>query len=96
MEKHWKLAATALFAASLTACAVTFTPAPGSERVKVTAKPTDVQSCKAVGNLDKDKYAGDEAAMRNAVVGDGGDTLLLTAVQGGVALAGIAYRCGPG
>ena len=92
MRMFLKAATAALFAGSLAAC-VTITPAPGSERVKVTENPADVASCKSVGNIDAVKYNGDQAIMRNEVIGDGGDTLLLTvpaAFGGGL---GVAYRC---
>ncbi len=91
MHLHWKPALAALLATTLSAC-VAYTPAPGSERVKMTSRPADVQSCKAVGNIDGRKVGGNEMAMRNEVVGDGGDTLFITDPDVG-GMIGIAYRC---
>jgi hypothetical protein len=61
--------------------------------VRITSLPADVQSCKAAGNIDALKYSGDETIMRNEVIGDGGDTLLLTLTGGVNSGMGIAYRC---
>ena len=92
MNPSLKLAAASLLVASLAAC-VTITAVPGADKVRITGVPADVQSCKAVGNIDATKYGGDETIMRNEVIGDGGDTLLLTlpnAINSGL---GVAYRC---
>ncbi len=86
----------ALLAASLGACALPqMQLAPGAAQVRITSNLADVQTCRAVGNVDAVKYGGDEAIMRNDVIGDGGDTLLLTLDGGSVGRGGmgIAYRC---
>ena len=94
MKTILTLGSLALLAASLTAC-VTVAPAPGAERVRETSVPADVQSCKAVGNLDPHTYHGDDVLLRNQVVGLGGDTALMTVTIWGQMLGGpgIAYRC---
>jgi hypothetical protein len=73
--------------------------APGSDQVKLTSNGADVASCTAVGNI---RPAGGEGVsevdnapirFRNAVVGLGGNTGLVTEGLLGVPAAGIAYRC---
>ncbi len=88
MRRPLLLASLTLLAAILSACAVTLVP--GADHVRVTKSAADVQACKAVGNIDAERYDGNKDMMRNAVVGDGGDTLLLTTFDGAV---GVAYRC---
>lgn len=82
-----KLAMATSLAATLAACE-TVTPVPGADRVKFTSVPVEVETCKPVGNVRP--MGRDEAKMRNAVVGDGGDTLLIT---DRLAMSGVAYRC---
>jgi hypothetical protein len=89
-DKLLKLAAVASLVASLAAC-VTINAAPGADKVRITEVPADVQACKAVGNIDGTKVGGNDTLMRNEVIGDGGDTLLMTVPR---AALGIAYRCG--
>jgi len=75
-------------ASTLAGCAVPM--APGAAQVRVTTVTTDVQGCKAVGNVRvRTPDLTWEDDMRNLTVGDGGDTLLVIGEPG----AGIAYRC---
>ncbi len=97
MNRILAMCCAALLASSLAACAIPqLQLAPGAAQVRITSTPADVQSCKAVGNIDALKYSGDETIMRNEVIGDGGDTLLLTLTGGVNSGMGIAYRCGQG
>ena len=89
MQLFLKAGAAVAIAGALAACQ-TFTPVPGAELVKVTQNPADVASCKAVGNINTSHYGPNETMMRNAVVGDGGDTFLQTAWPAPV---GVAYKC---
>ena len=93
MQQRLVIGTAVLLAATLEACVVRPQLAPGAEAVRVTSTPADVQSCKAVGNIDASRYGGDKTIMRNEVIGDGGDTLLLT-FPGGTTALGIAYLCG--
>ncbi len=94
MNKLIPLAAAVLLA-SLSACSTIVQPAPGAEKVRITQVPAEVQSCKSVGNvigrqLGEDKIQVSDLTLRNIVVGDGGDTLLVTQP---FPLLAIAYRC---
>ena len=86
-----KVVAAASFALSLAACATV--AAPGAEQVRITESPADVQSCKAVGNVDALVTGIRRIDLGNAVVGLGGDTLLMTNQW---TSKGIAYRCAKG
>lgn len=99
MDRFMITGSAALLAASLAACALPqLRLAPGAAQVRITSNAADVQSCQAVGNVDAIRYQGDETIMRNDVIGDGGDTLLLTLDGGNVGTGGmgIAYRCAKG
>jgi hypothetical protein len=87
--------ASIFFITIVLAGCVSVTPAPGSDKVRVTNQPADVGACTAVGNIrvpppstmDPDQMA----EFRNQVVGLGGNAALVTV--GGPTLVGIAYRC---
>jgi hypothetical protein len=92
MNKTLGLVGALSLIASVAACATPPVAAPGAEQVRETTVAADVQSCKAVGNLDPGLYVGmdgTDVLLRDQVVGLGGDTVLLTGGAGG----GIAYRC---
>ncbi len=83
-----KLVTVTSVAAALAACQAT--AAPGAEQVRITESAADVQSCKAVGNVNGSNTGSRRLDLSNAVVGLGGDTLLMTQPM---AFLGIAYRC---
>jgi hypothetical protein len=88
------LASTFCITILLAGC-VSVTPAPGSDKVRVTNQPADVAACTAVGNIKvppPSTMGTDQMAeFRNQAVGFGGNAALVTV--GGPTVEGIAYRC---
>ncbi len=77
----------------VTGCA-TVALAPGAEKVKITKNPSDVASCKAVGNVKSlmDGYEAINATLQNQTLGLGGNTVFVTGPEG-QSVAGVAYSC---
>jgi hypothetical protein len=83
----------------LTGC-VTVTPAPGSDKVRVTVNPTDVTTCKPVGNIAVPRsqsgtvdLGNASTEFRNRAIGFGGNAALVTSGSLDVPVEGIAYIC---
>jgi hypothetical protein len=95
MNKTLWLVGLVSLSASLAACVTLPEAAPGADQVRETTAPADVQSCKAVGNIDPRSYRDSDVLLRNQVIGLGGDTALMTPTIWGTTLGGpgIAYRC---
>ena len=69
---------------------VTFTPAPGADRVQLIRNSADVARCAAVGNVE---WQSGHTDVRNLTVGLGGNAIFVTSEQNGFVLTGVAYRC---
>lgn len=77
---------------------LTVTPAPGSDKLRVTRNPSDVSTCTAVGNIkvaDNLPPPQAQTEFRNQAIGFGANAALATLVVVGVPVEGVAYRCGP-
>ncbi len=92
LTNRW-LAVLAL-ASLVTAGCATVELAPGAEKVKITKNPSDVVSCKAVGNVKSlmDGYEAINATLQNQTLGLGGNTVFVTGAEG-QSVAGVAYSC---
>ncbi len=93
MTTNWRLTAIAGVALATAGC-VAVALAPGAEKVKITKNPSDVASCKAVGNV-KSPLIGNEAinaTLQNQALGLGGNTIFVTGAAG-ESVAGVAYSC---
>jgi hypothetical protein len=67
--------------------------APGAEQIKVTQLATDVEGCRAVGNVTSKAGVPDlDTEIRNKTLGFGGNVLFVTS-KFGPASEGVAYRC---
>lgn len=82
-----------------TAC-VSIAPVPGAEQVKITTRPSDVATCRVVGNIKVPTGEGSPGGatlarieFRNQAVGLGGNTALVTVSYLGAPLQGTAYHC---
>lgn len=93
MPGHWRLAAIVIIGLGTAGC-ITVALAPGAEKVKITKNPSDVASCKAVGNVKSQLigYEGINATLQNQAFGLGGNTIFLTGTVG-ESVAGVAYSC---
>jgi hypothetical protein len=85
---------------ALLAGCVTPVPAPGAAQIHLTDKSADVAGCTAVGNIHLTKVEDGvvdlhETRFRNAVVGLGGNSALVTVGALIAPQEGIAYRCPP-
>jgi hypothetical protein len=71
--------------------------APGAERVKMTHKEEDVETCTPLGTVvgltDSDYVSDERREMQNQAIDLGADTLLLTREKDPP--KGTAYRCKP-
>jgi hypothetical protein len=93
--------ATVILLSTLLLCScMTVTPAPGSDKVRVTRTPADVAACKPVGNIVVPKTSNGTVDMatastdfRNRAVGLGGNAALVTSGFVSVPVEGIAYQC---
>lgn len=79
------------------------TMAPGAGSVRLTRNPPDVADCSPVGNVKvptNDQglvdIANAKTQFQNQVIGQGGNTGLVTEGMLDVPSAGIAYRCPSG
>jgi hypothetical protein len=66
--------------------------APGAEQIKVTQLATDVEGCRAVGNVTSKAGPDLDTEIRNKTLGFGGNVLFVTS-KFGPASEGVAYRC---
>jgi hypothetical protein len=74
--------------------------APGADQVRITNKASDVETCKALGNIQvpkNDQGLADAASaqnqFRNQAVGLGSNVAFVTEGFVSIPVAGIAYRC---
>jgi hypothetical protein len=93
----WRFSVLFGFAICLGACV---TPAPGSEKVRITKNAADVSGCTAVGNVNvagipqgPSQIADSSTELRNQAVGLGGNVVFVTSATLGVPEQGVAYRC---
>jgi hypothetical protein len=89
-----RLLMIACVCALLSACV---TPAPGSDKVRITQSAADVSACTPVGNIKAPRDAqgqidilNADTEMRNQTIGLGGNTAFETS---SLLAEGIAYRC---
>lgn len=95
--RTWRFSVLFTCAICLGAC---ITPAPGSEKVRMTKNAADVSGCTAVGNVNvagisqgPSQIADSSTELRNQAVGLGGNVVFVTSATLGVPEQGVAYRC---
>ena len=96
------ISAVSLAAVSVPACVSTSsTPlVPGAAQVKITRAPTDVSTCKALGDFYLEPLGAGVDYAKNRAIKLGGDTVLDTTapdLYGSTTplRTGVVYRCAP-
>lgn len=81
---------------AISACA-TVALAPGADKVRLTQTAADVAACTPVGNLHlgagPNGPPNPAAALRNEVIGLGGNTAFVTTGSLTIPTDGVAYKC---